>query len=231
MAPKFLWILICIPLFVTACASRPKVIDTPVSATLAEYFTSCNQLEGVSNVRLHRGSAFLGAADLEWVSDVNSWKLELLTPIATTLVSLTYDGSTGPMRAAGGLANQLPEFEADRHGRLIVDNSFAGIMASELPCLLSFSLPHSWQGKLMAVEGAKNSRRYFGEDRWRQVDLVFKGRAADAAKSFCATIRWKSWLWFIWHSVDYCVEAANGSKAASITGLGDYQVFWVNLNG
>jgi hypothetical protein len=230
MARKSLWILIGALALVPACASRPKVMDSPVSATLAESFSSCNQVEGVSNVRLHRGSAFLGSADLEWVSDVNAWKLELLTPIASTLASLAYDGTKGPMQTSGSLSDQLPEFEADQHGRLMVDGSFTGVMAAELPCLLNFSLPHTWQGKLMAVQGAEANRRYFGEDKWRQLNVVFKGRDASAARAFCATIRWQSWLWFIWHSVDYCVEASNGPKSASITGLGDYQVYWVNLN-
>lgn len=202
--------------------------SVPLPAVMESYFRICQPLSGALAMQVFDSGNLQGSAEMDWTSDENGWNIELTNAAGFTVVTMKQTGSI--VEIAGPQAKKIPSIAVDRGGFLAVDGHFVGIKSREVPCLLQGALPRAWTPMVYNVEGIsdKKARIEIADDE-RDIVVRTRNMGDDKTEEVCADITWRNKLIFK-SEVRWCVQG-QGLKKGSISGIGNYSVQWVRLDG
>lgn len=205
-----------------ACQTTRK--PAPVlPESLAAFFGTCSVDEGAATLKLFRGGELHATSELEWVAiSRDQWVVQVLDSLGQSLLNLSRHGLE--VEKTGPLSTQIPAVAATPHDQLLIDGSFVGLKASEIPCVLGGRLPYVWLSGLVDVtrQSQRSTLTILEDDRTIEVEAEI---LPEVAPRLCAKITWHQYL-FLQHQLTWCLSDP-GQRTGQVEGWNDYRLKWV----
>lgn len=190
-------------------------------------FRPCAPADGAATLQLFEDETLQASAGAEWIAKADgTWDIQFTNALGALALSIERRGHA--VFTEGSIAHRLPHFAVDDNGYLNVDGSWAGILASEVPCFLGFGLPRAWAARLSAVERDGKETVVTIDDPERDIEITSRAVKDGQRDRICARVSWSRWL-VIRRHVTWCTSAS-GRPQAELRGLARYSIKWTRVD-
>lgn len=221
-------------LVLAGCATLSRVEHIAPPAALLSFFDTCAAGDGGLYLEVWEDDALAYSSEIDWIArPQGGWSAQVGTSLTGGFARLDASGrSIAWTQAPAG----MPVVGADARGWLEVGGYLTGLRVDEVPCLLKGAFPRRWAKSSRWIQRGDilENEVSTGDRRVRVVAESIGGRSPRV----CATLDWPMSEWGVlgWiarRGATICVnqQPDRSSRETVLTGVGDWRVRWVPMEG
>ncbi|MEZ4742437.1 MAG: hypothetical protein R3B45_08325 [Bdellovibrionota bacterium] len=209
-----------------ACSTIEVVESIPLHESELVKFGTCFPKDGGLKLEVSFDSErILQINQLDWIStSKDSWKAQFSDPIGRRLLEIASSGSN--ISIIGKMKENLPEISVDTDGFLEVNGYKIGLLTSEIPCLLSFTLPIEWTEYVIGKVISEKLTTYDVRINKRAISVRSYDDYNYNSERACSEIKWTSMLGLKTNKIEWCKENISGKKTSTLKNAQGIVLSW-----
>ena len=208
-------------IFAVGCVT-PSVappLNPPIA--LLPAFQVCHPTEDFGPLQVYKSGRFLGSAEIEWSAlEGGMWTVAVLDPIGQRLLSLSCCDKG--ILAQGTWSDRIPSLGLTKSGQMEIEGHATGVLATEVPCMLSGKFPQPWLADLRRVKVVDETSwdlEFVGDSR--TIELRLNQGGGSSFQGSCATFVTSRFFGLKKTRLEWCAD-----QGGTLRGVEGYEIKW-----